>query len=119
MRDTPTDPMALYAVALLFGTRVAETILASVHVRAHPQAGHMDASNLIKALQNTLRGGGRPHMGLGQEWWLGKFGQTDKWKICLRAARMPHIRSDKGEKSTHAAKNGLSSVGGAGGRPAG
>src|SRR3954468_7696985 len=57
--------MALYAVALLFGTRVAETILASVHVRAHPQAGHMDASNLIKALQNTLRGGGRPHMGLG------------------------------------------------------
>ena len=59
--------MALYAVALLFGTRVAETILASVHVRAHLQAGHMDASDLIKALQNTLRGGGRPHMGLGQE----------------------------------------------------
>jgi hypothetical protein len=25
----------------------------------------MDASDLIKALQNTLRGGGRPHMGLG------------------------------------------------------
>jgi hypothetical protein len=65
MRDTPIDPMALYAVALLFGTRVAETILASVHVRAHPQAGHMDASDLIKALQNTLRGGGRPHMGPG------------------------------------------------------
>src|SRR3954465_4403708 len=58
--------MALSAVALLFGTRVAETILASVHVRAHLQAGHMDASDLIKALQNTLRGGGRPHMGLGQ-----------------------------------------------------
>jgi len=48
---------------MLFGTLVAETILASVHVRAHPQAGHMDASDLIKALQNTLRGGGRPHMG--------------------------------------------------------
>jgi hypothetical protein len=31
-------------------------------VRAHKQAGHMDASDLIKALQNTLRGGGRPHM---------------------------------------------------------
>ena len=27
------------------------------------QAGHMDASNLIKALQNTLQAGGRPHMG--------------------------------------------------------
>src|SRR5271169_3639604 len=26
------------------------------------QAGHMDASDLIKALQNTLQGGGRPHM---------------------------------------------------------
>ena len=30
-------------VARMFGTRVAETILASVHVRAHSQAGHMDA----------------------------------------------------------------------------
>jgi hypothetical protein len=46
--------MALYEVAMLFGTLVAETILASVHVRAHRQAGHMDASDLIKALQNTL-----------------------------------------------------------------
>ncbi len=64
-RDTPSGPVALYEAALLFGTRVAETILASVHVRAHQQAGHMDASDLIKALQNTLRGGGRPHMGLG------------------------------------------------------
>jgi hypothetical protein len=54
--------VTLYEVALLFGTLVAETILASVHVRAHQQAGHMDASDLIKALQNTLRGGGRPHM---------------------------------------------------------
>src|SRR5690349_18109172 len=33
------------------------------------------------------------------QWWLGKFGQIDKWKICLRAARMPHIRSDNGETS--------------------
>jgi hypothetical protein len=31
-------------------------------VRAHQQAGHMDASDLIKLLQNTLRGGDRPHM---------------------------------------------------------
>jgi len=27
------------------------------------QAGHMDASDPIKALQNTLQAGGRPHMG--------------------------------------------------------
>src|SRR6266849_7081536 len=58
----PHLPVALYEVAHLFGTLIAETILASVHVRAHKQAGHMDASDLIKALQNTLRGGGRPHM---------------------------------------------------------
>jgi len=46
---------------MLFGTLVAETILASVHVRAHRQAGHMDASDLIKTLQKSLQGGGRPH----------------------------------------------------------
>ena len=61
-RDIPHFPVALYEVAVLFGTLVAETILASVHVRAHKQAGHMDASDLIKALQITLQGGGRPHM---------------------------------------------------------
>src|SRR3954452_23542446 len=33
------------------------------NVRARNQAGHMGASDLIKALQNTLRGGGRPHTG--------------------------------------------------------
>src|ERR1700728_4767822 len=46
--------MALYLVAMLFGTHIAETILASVHVRAHQQAGHMDASDLIKTLQKHL-----------------------------------------------------------------
>jgi hypothetical protein len=61
-RDIPHFPVARYEVAVLFGTLVAETILASVHVRAHQQAGHMDASDLIKLLQNTLRGGDRPHM---------------------------------------------------------
>ena len=43
--------MAFYLAAMLFGTPVAETILASVHVRARPKAGHMEASDLIKALQ--------------------------------------------------------------------
>jgi hypothetical protein len=42
----------------LFGTRVAETILASVHVRAHQQAGHMGASDLIKSLHKNLAGRG-------------------------------------------------------------
>jgi hypothetical protein len=53
-RDTPHSPVALYEVAHLFGTLVAETILASVHVRTHPKAGHMDASDLISALQNPF-----------------------------------------------------------------
>jgi hypothetical protein len=56
-RDTPIDPMTLYLVALLFGALVAETILASVHVRAHQQAGHMGASDLIKALQTPCEEG--------------------------------------------------------------
>ena len=38
-------------VAAMFGTRVAETILASAQVRARQQAGHMDASDLIRVLQ--------------------------------------------------------------------
>jgi hypothetical protein len=46
----------------VLGTRVAETILASVHVRARQQAGHMSASDLINIGRKCLRGGGRPHM---------------------------------------------------------
>ncbi|MCA0340487.1 MAG: hypothetical protein LCH99_12255, partial [Proteobacteria bacterium] len=46
------------------GTRVAETILASGHVRPHPKAAHMEASDPIKIyLQKTLASGSRPHMG--------------------------------------------------------
>jgi hypothetical protein len=47
-------------VADLLGTRVAETILASVHVRMQQKAGHMNASDLIKILPKSyLRGEGR------------------------------------------------------------
>ena len=56
-RVIPHFPVALGEVAVLFGTLVAETILASVHVRAHQQAGHMDASDLIKALQTPCEEG--------------------------------------------------------------
>src|ERR1700680_692522 len=73
-RDTPHSPVALYEVAHLFGTLVAETILASVHVRARKQAGHMDASDLIRALQNALRRGGCPHMGSGGKGACGRGG---------------------------------------------
>src|SRR5258708_28775796 len=44
-------------VAVLFGTLVAETILAGVHVRAHKQAGHMDASDLIKHCKTPCKEG--------------------------------------------------------------
>ncbi len=53
-RDTPMTPLAAQRSLSVFGTRVAETILASVHVRARQQAGHMDASDLIKALPKYL-----------------------------------------------------------------
>ena len=56
-RDIPHFPVALYEVAVLFGTLVAETILASVHVRAHKQAGHMDASDLIKHCKTPCKEG--------------------------------------------------------------
>src|SRR4051794_30704204 len=59
MREIPHSPVALFEVAHPFGTLIAETILASVHMRARKQAGHTGASDLIKALQNTLQGGGR------------------------------------------------------------
>src|SRR5215218_4087465 len=35
--------------------------------------------------------------GEGIERWLVKFGQVDKWSFCLRAARMPRIRSNHDE----------------------
>ena len=54
-------------VAAVFGTCVAETILASVHVRARQQAGHMDASDLIRALPNTLARSGPSTYGLRRE----------------------------------------------------
>jgi hypothetical protein len=44
---------------------------------------------------------------------LGKFGQVDKWKICLRAARMPRIRSDDDKTSTPDPCAGLQGQGGA------
>src|SRR6266581_2414521 len=89
MREIPHSPVALYEVAHLFGTLVAETILASVHVRARKQAGHMGASDLIKALQNTLRGGGRPH--------TGNAGLTSGSASCL--AGEPLTRSVAGSRS--------------------
>src|SRR3954447_7490574 len=57
MREIPHSPVALHEVAHLFGTLIAETILASVPVRARKKAGHMGASDLIKALQNLARRG--------------------------------------------------------------
>jgi hypothetical protein len=38
--------------------------------------------------------------GHDDESWPAKFGQPDKWKICLKAARMPRIGSDHGKTST-------------------
>src|SRR5215468_10491771 len=47
MRDSPWDPSAVNKVAWLFGTRIAQTILASDLPDRTQQAGHMDASEPI------------------------------------------------------------------------
>jgi hypothetical protein len=54
MREIPHSPVALHEVAHLFGTLIAETILASVHVRARKQAEHMGARDLINAAAKHL-----------------------------------------------------------------
>lgn len=46
--------MAFYKVVYLFGTHVAETILASVHARAQQQAGRMNASDTVKIISNYI-----------------------------------------------------------------
>jgi hypothetical protein len=56
------EPMPVCRSLDCFGTPIPETIVASVHMRAHQQVGHMDASDLIKTLQSDLRGEGRQHM---------------------------------------------------------
>ena len=54
-----------FNIVSLLGTRVAETILASGHVRPHTKAAHMEASDPIKkCLQKTLASGSQwyaPH----------------------------------------------------------
>jgi hypothetical protein len=60
-RGIPYASVAEKAV-MLFGTRAAETILASGHMSPHQQAEHMNASDRSIFLLNTLARGGRPHM---------------------------------------------------------
>ena len=76
--DTPRDPAAIETVPL-FGTRAAETILASGHVRPHKQAGHMIASDPTNTLPQLLQAGGRPHMGPGSVWRFAPLGRDDKF----------------------------------------
>src|SRR5579872_1476624 len=52
-RGIPWDPVARDAAAL-FGTRVAETILASGHCRPRQKAGHMTANRRAHTLPKTL-----------------------------------------------------------------
>ena len=47
-----------FKVVALLGTRVAETILASGHVRPHSKAAHMEASDPIENIcRNDLQAG--------------------------------------------------------------
>src|SRR5204863_10031098 len=62
-RVNPWGPVEIN-FASVFGTRVAEPILASDQT-PRKQAGHMIASDPIKTLYLNLQAGGRPHMGPG------------------------------------------------------
>jgi monovalent cation/hydrogen antiporter len=46
--------------------------------------------------------------------WLAEFGQGDKWRVCLKAAMMPRIRSAHDEADPPDAQSGLQSKGGVG-----
>ena len=61
MRDNPWDPVEINS-ASVFGTHVAEPILASGQT-PRKQAGHMIASDPLKTLRRRLQARGRPHMG--------------------------------------------------------
>jgi hypothetical protein len=70
----------------VLGTHIAETILASVHVRAHHQAGHMDASDRINQSPKALAGR-RPST----------YGQLKGWPMAYReAASTRFFSSDLG-----------------------
>ena len=51
----------------------------------------------------------------GEEMWLEKFGQSDKWISCLPAAMLPRIRSDPDEANPPDAQSRLQGEGGVGG----
>jgi hypothetical protein len=64
-RDTPIDPMASFE-----GRNVVWNPCRGNHLGQRSSASASTGrtygrNDLIKTLQNTLRGGGRPHMGLG------------------------------------------------------
>jgi hypothetical protein len=46
--------------------------------------------------------------------WSAEFGQADKWNFCLKAARMPRIRSKHDEADTTDLRHVLQGQGGAG-----
>src|SRR3954453_14096443 len=88
MREIPHSPVALYKAANLFGTLIAETILASVHVRARKQAGHMDASDLINAAAKHLA---RRRPSTYGEWCgdsgIGFYNEKNARQACNRTSR--------------------------------
>src|SRR3954470_15774171 len=91
------------------------------------------AARSISASIATSRGGGRgaagrkteagPRAGrtnrsrhaVVPERWLAEFGQGDKWRVCLKAAMMPRIRSEHDEADPPDTQSGLQGEGGIGG----
>src|SRR3954462_7380859 len=57
-------------------------------------------------------------VGQGIQRWLAEFGQGDKWRVCLKAAMMPRIRSEHDEADPPDPQSGRQGEGGIG-RPQG
>ena len=65
-KEIPHSRVALHEVPHLFGTFIAEIVLASVHRRAHEQVGHTDLGDLIKTTEKSLARKGAAPYGEGQ-----------------------------------------------------
>ena len=86
---------------LLFGTRVAETILASVHMRTRHKAGHMEASDQVKhcttpceegAVHIWLMWGLRTSMPKRSMWRVAQF-DTLRLRLIKIAARVVEMKT--------------------------
>ena len=85
---------------LAIDVAVLNWVRAAGRARSGPLSAGYLGSRIAASVKGMSSFQGPNHMRKGRQRWLAKFGQVDKWSFCLRAARMPRIRSDHDETST-------------------